>query len=106
MGLCTFGYLEGFRPDPLAKLQGIEWESILFPLFMALVFYSTSVYGRMRPMFGGGGGGSPTPVRLHLERATTFAPNNSVSGFRVDENDRGYYLLKSEQDRAANFVSR
>lgn len=72
-------------------------------LVMLLSFYATKVYGRLKPMFGGG---LPMAVRLYVKEVNPIIQEGIVDAFLVDENSNGYHIVRTRDSKHAVFIAR
>ena len=105
--LCATGFLlisgtELFR-DVMHGSPDAIGSKILIPVAL-LVYFTTAVYGHVVPRFGGGF--SPA-VTVLLEHDLPFAKSSvPLRLFLLDENDRGFYLLRSRTSAQAIWLPR
>lgn len=81
----------------------IEWERQFPILTIVLLTYSTLIYGRIKPSFGGG---VPTPAVFYFTAKTPISNADSAAVLLLEETDHGYYVLPNEQEKSAYFIRR
>lgn len=85
------------------RIKQFEWERHFPSIALVLLTYSTAIYGRIRPSFGGG---MPTPVVFYLSAKTPILNSDSPEVLLLEETDHGYYILASAQEQTAYFLRR
>lgn len=80
-----------------------EWEWIVFSWITFVGLYSTLIYARVEPKFGGG---KPTPIILYFSGTNPISSSQSMPASLVDETDHGYYVLLNANEPKALFLRR
>jgi hypothetical protein len=88
--------------DPQRRSR-TEWELIVFISIVVVGFYSSLIYGKIEPRFGGG---KPTPIVLYFSGTNPVSSSESTRASLVDESDRGYYVLVRGKGSRALFLRR
>lgn len=89
--------------NDLARLRAHDWETTVLYSLGFLVVFATSIYGQIKPSWGGG---LPSKVVIHFSRATSYSESASATAYLIDETDKGFYLAQKLDDQAAVFVPR
>jgi hypothetical protein len=72
------------------KWRAIRPDILLLVLAFGLLFYSSQIYPRMKPQFGGG---LPPRIIVFLsEEGPLGSPNTRIEAKLIEETDAGYYL--------------
>jgi hypothetical protein len=101
LGLCFIFLHSIFRmPDALRRT---DIEKLGTLLLGVVLFFATSIYGKVNFAWGGG---MLVPVTVHLIRPTAFSDSINVSAFLIDETDKGLYLTHKPEDKKASFIPR
>ncbi len=79
------------------------WERQGFLILAMVLFFAAFVYGHIPSFYGGG---APIRVDLTFNRQTSFSSGTTVTGFLVDDDSHGYYLIHQEADRDTHFIPR
>jgi hypothetical protein len=80
-----------------------EWELQLPVVAGGLLLYSTLIYARILPAFGGG---MPTPAVLYFESKNPLSSSGSADVQLIEESDKGFYVLDPRVDTMAYFLRR
>jgi hypothetical protein len=70
-------------------VRRINWEGWFFSLLGLVLTFTTTIYGHVKPAWGGG---AVSPVTIHFGHPTQFSPSNDVAAYLIDETDKGFYL--------------
>jgi hypothetical protein len=100
VGLGALWLSKSLRAD---EIKQFEWERQFSAIALVFLTYSTSIYGQIKPSFGGG---SPTPVVLYLSTKTPISTTDSANVLLLEETDHGYYILRNAQEQTAYFIRR
>jgi hypothetical protein len=84
-------------------VRSIDWERWVASALLGIVFFANSIYGRIKPSWGGG---SVSPVKVHFLHKTAFSDSLDAAAFLIDETERGFYLTHSPDDTRASFIPR
>lgn len=95
------GWLHSELQNPM-KRSRISWDIEMLGFLSVFIFFGTGLYDEVKPSFGGG---APTEVLLHLEKANPPLPQDSRV-WLVDETETGFYVLRSRETKQAIFVPR
>ncbi len=88
----------------LESFKGWSWEYHLPVIVGVLLFYSHSIYGRLKPECGGG---SPIPATLYLSEAMQMiGDQRRVPIYLLDETPDGFFVLLSKRDPNGVFIQR
>jgi hypothetical protein len=85
------------------EIKQFEWERQVSLIAIVLLTYSTAIYGKIKPSFGGG---APTSVVLYFSGTTPISNSDSANVLLLEETDHGYYVLKNAQEPTAYFLRR
>jgi hypothetical protein len=85
------------------EIKQFEWERQFSAIAIVLLTYSTAIYGKIKPSFGGG---APTSVVLYFSGTTPISNSDSADVLLLEETDHGYYVLKNAQEPTAYFLRR
>jgi hypothetical protein len=83
--------------------QTYDWERQFFSLLGVVLFFAVFVYGNIRSVYGGG---APLRIDVIFNRPTSFSASTSTSGFLVDQDSHGYYIIHQEEEKEAHFIPR
>ncbi|MFY9561117.1 MAG: hypothetical protein WAQ52_12860 [Terriglobales bacterium] len=86
-----------------AKTQTYDWERQGFALLGLVTIFAVLVYGHIYSAYGGG---APIRIDVTFTRPTSFSVNKTESGFLVDEDSHGYYVVHQETDAETHFIPR
>lgn len=100
VGMGAIVLSKWLRPE---KIRQIEWEQRFPAIAVVLLTYSTSIYGHIKPSFGGG---VPSPVALYLTGKTPISSTDVADVLLLEETDHGYYVLPNAGEKSAYFIRR
>jgi len=102
VGLCAV--LIGTLVSRGLSFTRADWEfAMLLGLSAAISWFATSMYGDLRPAFGGG---YPIPARLYLQQNNPVLGTKIVDTTIIEETEQGYYVTGSIGKKEALFIPR
>jgi len=80
-----------------ARSVGLSLNDVVYPTIVALSFFPTHIYPRVRQAWGGG---EPTAIVAYFSQDARLFPGEEVQARLLDESDQGFYLLLDGETRA------
>jgi hypothetical protein len=86
-------------------LKSTDWElGVLIAFAVFVPWFATSLYGNIKPAFGGG---NPVPAKLYLLQDNAVLGGKILDVLVIEETDHGYYVVSPIKDsKRAIFVPR
>ncbi len=88
--------------SPLSETY--DWERRNgFAILGLVLFFALFLYGNIRSVYGGG---APIRIDIVFNRPTSFSASTAATGFLVDQDSHGYYIIHRQEEKEAHFISR
>jgi hypothetical protein len=109
--VAFWSYLVGLVSILFAKLieqkrgpKALDWEVLILMVFVMFVpWFASSLYGTVKPAFGGG---SAVPARLYLKEKNAVLQVSTLDAQILEETEQGYYIVSKPDSKSAIFIPR
>ena len=98
-----FLFLHWVTAGNAETVRRINWEGWFFSFLGLVLIFTTTIYGHVKPAWGGG---AVSPVTIHFAHPMQFSSSTDIAAYLIDETDKGFYLTHKIDDHKGTFVPR